>query len=206
MFVNDIFFSIQGESTFAGLPCIFIRLAGCNLNCLYCDTPESREDGTDYTLEQILSTIRNYNCSLVEITGGEPLLQSETIVLMEKLHAENYTVLLETNGSISLREVPNHVHAIVDVKLPGSGREDTFLPENIFLLKTGRDELKFVILDRADFDHAVKFISENKLFNYILLFSPVSDKLNPAVLADWIMKSGLPLRLNLQLHKLLNLK
>jgi 7-carboxy-7-deazaguanine synthase len=206
MNICDIFFSLQGESTYAGLPCIFIRLAGCNLRCRYCDTPESFDVGQDFDLDQILLEIRKYPCQLVELTGGEPLLQSGSLELMEQLATEGYQVLLETNGSLSIQTVPSTVQIIIDVKLPGSGQPDCFLLSNLQWLKAGRDELKFVVSHRADFDAALAFIQAHDLYKHTLLFSPVTGELDPAALAAWIMETGLPLRLNLQLHKLLNLK
>ncbi len=206
MNICDIFFSLQGESTFAGLPCTFIRLAGCNLRCAYCDTPESFQDGVVYSFEQILSEVRKFGCKLVEITGGEPLLQPETIELMERLNAEGYLILLETNGSHSIQQVQSFVHIIIDVKLPGSGHPDSFHMPNLQWLKENWDELKFVITDRADFDAAIKFINANNLQKHTLLFSPAAEQLKPSILTDWIKTTGLPIRLNLQLHKLLKIK
>ena len=206
MNICEIFYSLQGESTYAGLPCIFIRLAGCNLRCKYCDTPQCYEDGKEQTIEDILDEISPYNCKLIEITGGEPLLQVETIELMESLHKAGYKILLETNGSQSIQPVPSFVHIIIDVKLPGSGHPQSFLRDSLLWLKPGWDEIKFVVSDRADFDSAFTFIKLNNLTEHILLVSPVAEKLTPSVLADWIKQSDLPLRLNLQLHKFLAIK
>jgi 7-carboxy-7-deazaguanine synthase len=206
MQICEIFHSLQGESTYAGLPCIFIRLAGCNLRCSYCDTPQSWEEGVEYSIDRILEEINQYSSRLVEITGGEPLLQNDCVELMERLKKGGYTVLVETNGSCSVQPVPNSVHLIIDVKLPGSGAGDSFLTDNLQWLKTGWDELKFVVSDRIDFDYALAFIREHKLEEHTLLFSPVTDRLDPVLLTDWILQSGLSLRLNLQLHKLLSLK
>lgn len=206
MNICDIFFSLQGESTFAGLPCVFVRLAGCNLRCEYCDTPESFADGKLYSLDRIVEEVGKYGCKLVEITGGEPLLQDDTIELMERLNAAGFIILLETNGSLSIQKVQSCVHIIIDVKLPSSGHPDSFFMPNLQWLKEDWDEIKFVISDRADFDEAINFITANKLEKHILLFSPVADKLKPAILTDWIKAAGLPIRLNLQLHKLLKIK
>jgi 7-carboxy-7-deazaguanine synthase len=203
MNICEIFYSIQGESTFAGLPCIFIRLSGCNLRCKYCDTIYSYEPGIDYTIDQILQEISQFNSKLVLITGGEPLLQEETIELMECLHTAGYQVLLETNGSQPIQQVPSFVYVILDVKLPGSGYPDSFLMANIDWIKESWDELKFVISDKADFDFACDFIKTQNLMNHKLLFSPITDKLNPAILADWIKELDFPVRLNLQLHKII---
>ena len=141
--ICEIFYSLQGESTYSGLPCIFIRLSGCNLRCSWCDTTYTWSNGKEMSIEQILQEIRKYPCSLVEITGGEPLLQKRTIELMEILHQEKYRILLETNGTQSLQNVPDYVVKIVDVKCPGSGFGESFLMENLnFLLPV--DEIKFV--------------------------------------------------------------
>ncbi len=205
MNITEIFFSLQGESTFSGLPCIFIRLAECNLRCTYCDTPHSLHTGTAYSLKQILELTESNPCRLAEVTGGEPMLQPEAIDLMQLLLDKGYTVLLETNGSLPLKAVPASVHIITDVKLPGSGQAESFLEENLSCLQPGKDEIKFVCTDKADFDYAVAFIRKHDLIRHTLLFSAVTDRLEPALLADWILHSGLPLRLNLQLHKLLNI-
>lgn len=206
MNICEIFFSLQGESTFAGLPCIFIRTSGCNLRCNYCDTTYSFASGREFTIDEIMQEISPYACNLVEITGGEPLLQPDVIELMQKLDTAGYTILLETNGSLPLLNLLHSVHIITDVKLPGSGSGGSFLPNNLARLKPGHDEIKFVVADREDFDIAIAFIMDNQLLRHTLLFSPVSDKLEPAILAEWIKQSGLPLRLNLQLHKLLNFR
>lgn len=206
MQICEIFYSLQGESTYAGLPCIFIRLAGCNLLCNYCDTPLSHEEGCEYSLDRIMEEIKTYPAKLVEITGGEPLLQSDCLQLTESLEQAGYTLLMETNGSLSVQPVSNAVHLIIDVKLPGSGAGGSFLTDNLQWLKAGWDEIKFVVSDRADFEYTLAFVREHKLEKHILLVSPVTDRLDPATLAEWILQSGLPLRLNLQLHKLLKLK
>lgn len=205
MKICEIFFSIQGESSFAGLPCIFIRLADCNLRCSYCDTPQSYENGEEYTLEEVMEEIGRFDCKLVEVTGGEPLLQKEVIELMDTLNSAGYKILLETNGSQSVENVPSFVRIIIDVKLPGSGHPDSFLTANLQWLKDGWDEIKFVITDRLDFDTALAFIENNNLNPNYYLFSPVTDKLKPVVLAEWIKETGLPLRLNLQLHKIIDI-
>ncbi|HOD18379.1 MAG TPA: radical SAM protein [Candidatus Cloacimonadota bacterium] len=205
MKVTDIFFSLQGESTFAGLPCIFIRLSRCNLRCSYCDTKESWTDGIDMTIEQILDAVNQFPCQLVELTGGEPLLQSDAVKLMNLLSNKGYTVLLETNGSLPLQTLPSSVHIICDVKLPGSGHPDSFLISNLQRLNPHYDELKFVVSNKSDFDFAVRFIKTNRLQDFTLLFSPVYNSLDASLLAEWILASGLPLRLNLQLHKLIGL-
>jgi len=203
--VNEIFYSLQGESTFAGKPCIFIRLSGCNLSCSYCDTRYALDEGYEMEVGEILAKVESYPCELVEITGGEPLCQPESIKLMDKLLAQNYNVLLETNGSIDLADVPDEVIKIVDVKLPGSGCWGSFIWDNLDFLECW-DELKFVISDREDYVAAVGFLDEHDLWQHEVLFSPVSDRLAPSLLAEWILKDALQVRLQLQLHKLLDIK
>ena len=203
MQICEIFFSLQGESSYAGLPCIFIRLAGCNLTCNYCDTAYSREPGRDYCLDEILREIGKHDCKLVEITGGEPLLQQEVLELMEHLEKHNYTVLLETNGTQSIQNVPNFVHVIIDVKLEGSGHSGSFMEANLQWLRQGWDEIKFVVSDETDFGAAISFLKQHRLSGHTILFSPVWEKLQLPQLADWIKQTGMPLRLNLQLHKVI---
>ena len=203
--VNEIFYSLQGESTFAGKPCIFIRLSGCNLSCSYCDTRYALDEGYEMEVGEILAKVESYPCELVEITGGEPLCQPESIKLMDKLLAQNYNVLLETNGSIDLADVPDEVIKIVDVKLPGSGCWGCFFLENLDFLECW-DELKFVISNPEDYVAAVRFLDEHDLWGHEVLFSPVTDRLAPSLLAEWILKDALQVRLQLQLHKLLDIK
>jgi 7-carboxy-7-deazaguanine synthase len=198
----EIFASIQGESTFAGLPCIFIRLAGCNLRCHYCDTKYSYQPKFSLTVDDILKKIKQYApIRLVEITGGEPLLQTEIYDLMKRLQSENYQVLLETNGSLSVKKVPNDVHKIVDVKCPQAGNESSFLTENLQYLDKEKDELKFVLSDQNDYEWAKSFIEKNRLREYKILFSCVFSSLKPKLLAEWMVKDKVPFRLQLQLHK-----
>lgn len=202
--LSEIFYSIQGESTYAGLPCVFIRLAGCNLRCKYCDTTYSYE--TSFSLEpgEILLEIKKYEpVKLVEITGGEPLLQSEIYNLFTILYDNDYKILLETNGSIDLEKVPQYVTKIVDVKCPGSGEENNFLLENLKHISPRKDEIKFVILDRQDYDWAKNFITKHNLQKYIILFSPILEKLKLKKLAKWITEDKLPVRMQLQLHKII---
>jgi len=202
--ISEIFCSIQGESTYAGLPCIFIRLAGCNLRCEYCDTTYSHESEINLSIEDILTKVKEYEpVKLIEITGGEPLLQPEVYKLFESLHKNGYNILLETNGSISLKDIPEYVIKIVDVKCPGSGEENSFLLENLEYINKEKDEIKFVLSDNYDYNWAKDFINKYKLFEYEILFSPVSDKLEPQDLAKWIIDDKLPVRLQLQLHKII---
>ena len=202
--ICEILYSLQGESTYSGLPCIFIRLSGCNLRCSWCDTSYAWEEGREFSLEEILKEIRKYPCSLVEITGGEPLLQEESIELMKYLHQEGYRILLETNGTLSLKGVPAYVVKIVDIKCPDSGFSGSFLIENLNYLQS-KDELKFVLASHEDYVFALNFIKDNALEERILLFSPVTNLLAPETLAKWMLEEGVPAHLQLQLHKILHL-
>ena len=200
----EIFASIQGESTYAGLPCVFIRTAGCNLRCRYCDTEYAFDPKFAMEIDEIVNRVRQYApIKLVEITGGEPLLQEETIPLMERLLAEGYRVLLETNGSVLLKDVPDDVHIIMDVKCPGSWEQDSLLQDNILWLKPDRDELKYVLTDRFDYEFALEFIHRYSLVNYTNLLSPVLGELEPEELAGWIMDDRPPVRMQLQLHRII---
>jgi 7-carboxy-7-deazaguanine synthase len=199
--LSEIFLSIQGESTRAGLPCIFIRFAGCNLRCSYCDTQYSYEKSFSLPPDKIVKEITRFQpVRLVEITGGEPLLQEGIYQLFHLIHREGYSILLETNGSLLLAEVPEFVVKIVDIKCPGSLQASSFLQDNIQYL-TPRDELKFVLSDHEDYHFAKKILQDNQLPEMPILFSPVTSRLNPDLLADWIIKDRLPVRLQLQLHK-----
>ena len=202
--VTEIFDSIQGESTWAGIPCTFVRLAGCNLHCRYCDTPQAHQPGVAMDTEEVLRRVREFAHPLVELTGGEPLLQQKTIPLAGALHADGYTVLVETNGSLPLPS-RRDFHAIMDIKTPGSGESDRFCVDNLARLRAG-DEVKFVITDRADFDWAVnalRTLPPLSRRDLPVLFSPVADTLPPSTLADWILEAQLNVRLQIQLHRLL---
>jgi 7-carboxy-7-deazaguanine synthase len=202
--LSEIFLSIQGESTYAGLPCIFIRLAGCNLQCRYCDTTYSYETKFEKSVEQVLEIIKKYDpVKLVEITGGEPLIQSEIYDLFTILNDNDYEILLETNGTIDLKKVPDYVIKIVDVKCPGSGEENSFLLENLEFINKEKDEIKFVLSDNFDYNWSKDFVMKYNLINYEILFSPILDKLEPQELAKWITEDKLPVRMQLQLHKLI---
>jgi 7-carboxy-7-deazaguanine synthase len=198
--VCEIFTSILGESSLAGLPAFFIRLTGCNLRCRWCDTPYAYEGGEEWSVAGLTAAARSAGEGLVLVTGGEPLLQAETGLLLEELSAAGFQVLLETNGSRPIQGVDCRVRRILDVKCPGSGMAEENHWPNLQEL-TPQDEVKFVIQDRADFDYAVKVIREHRLAGRLpLLISPVFGKLPPAEAAAWIVASRLPLRLNLQLH------
>lgn len=202
--VNEIFHSIQGESSHAGRPCAFVRLTGCNLRCAWCDTEYVLYEGEDLTVEQVVERVAAYGCGLVEVTGGEPLMQAEAVELLEQLLAEGYEVLLETGGSLPVNKVPRQVIKIVDFKTPSSG----MVQKNLWsILKdlAPHDEVKFVIGDREDYDWARARLAEYNLTRrHTVLFAPVFGRLEPRTLAEWILADpppGRPVRLQLQLHK-----
>jgi 7-carboxy-7-deazaguanine synthase len=199
--VNEIFHSIQGESTHAGRPCLFIRLAWCNLRCVWCDTAYAFEEGESMTVDEILAEVRAVGCRLVEITGGEPLAQAGVHELMTRLCDEGCEVLLETGGSLDISAVDPRVRRIVDLKCPGSGMEKKNLLSNIDVLGSG-DEVKFVISDRNDFVWSAAMIRRFGLDRRCtVLVSPVFGVLPPADLAQWVLAERLPVRLQLQMHK-----
>jgi 7-carboxy-7-deazaguanine synthase len=200
--INEIFHSIQGESTHTGRPCVFVRLTACDLRCSWCDTPYAFTEGQKMTLDDVLERVEEYGCDLVEITGGEPLLQSDVYPLMEQLLASGKTVMVETGGHRSIRNVPSNVIRIVDVKCPGSGESAKNHWENLDLLSL-RDEVKFVIRDRADYEYAKDVVARYGLLDRTaaVLFSPVHGVLHARELAAWILEDRLPVRLQLQAHK-----
>jgi 7-carboxy-7-deazaguanine synthase len=201
LIINEIFHSIQGESTYSGMPCVFVRLTYCNLRCTYCDTEYAFEEGSAMELSQIVEKVRSYSCRLVEITGGEPLLQDDVYELMTTLCDEGFTVLLETGGSLPIDGVEPRVKRIVDIKCPGSGMAKKNRWENIGQLRAG-DEVKFVIGSREDFDWAADVIGRYDLAKRsIVLMSPVFGDVEPVQLAEWILASGLQVRFQLQAHK-----
>lgn len=199
--VNEIFYSIQGESSKAGLPCVFVRLTYCNLRCTYCDTAYAFYEGSDYSIDDIIKKIDEYKCKLVEITGGEPLFQKESFELMKRLCDEGYEVMLETGGSLPIQDVDKRVKIIMDLKCPSSGMMKKNLYENINFIKP-TDEIKFVIGTREDYDWAKEIISKYDLLNKCtVLFSVVFNQLEPIQLANWILEDKLNVRFQLQLHK-----
>jgi 7-carboxy-7-deazaguanine synthase len=200
--INEIYTSIQGESTHAGRPCTFVRLTACDLRCTWCDTPYAFTEGRKMPLEDVVAEVDRLGCRLVEITGGESLLQKETIPLMERLLADGRGVMLETGGHISLAAVPRAVVKIVDVKCPGSGEADRHHWPNMDLLAP-HDEVKFVIADRVDYEYARDVTRRFALADRCaaVLFSPVHGVLDPKTLSEWILEDHLPVRLQLQLHK-----
>ena len=204
MQVTEIFHSIQGESTYAGLPCVFVRLTGCNLRCTWCDTEYSFYGGEKMTLDQVLEKVRSYGERLVEVTGGEPLLQKEVYPLMERLLGEGYRVLLETSGERSIAQVPREVVKIVDVKCPDSGAAGTFDPTNFDHLAP-HDQVKFVLASRRDYEFARDFIRRHGLVGRVaaVILSPVHGRMDLQELAAWILADRLEVRFGYQLHKLI---
>ncbi len=203
MLVTEIFKSIQGESTFAGRPCVFVRLTGCNLRCHWCDTAYAFYGGERMSVDQVFDRVKELGAPLVEFTGGEPLLQKQEVVLLAKrLLAEGYEVLVETSGERYVGDLPRPVVKVVDVKCPGSGEGDKFCMENLQALER-KDQAKFVILDEADYQYACSFIERHRLSDRVeeIIFSPVFGRLHPLQLAEWILRDGLRVRLGLQLHK-----
>ena len=200
--INEIFHSIQGESTWAGLPCVFVRLSGCDLRCAWCDTAYAFAEGTSRSLDEVMAAVVAFDCPLVEITGGEPLLQEDVYPLMERLLAAGKTVLLETGGHRSTARVPSGVVKIIDVKCPGSGESGRTDWANLDRL-TARDEVKFVLQDQTDYEYARGIVTAHRLAGRCgaVLFSPVHGRLDPRALAEWVLADGLPVRVQLQVHK-----
>ncbi len=199
--INEIFFSIQGEGERSGWPCIFIRLSFCNLRCAWCDSEYTFYEGSEMSIDQIMDSISGYPCKLVEVTGGEPLLQEGANPLMRRLCDAGYEVMLETSGSLDISRVDERVRRIMDLKCPGSGMMTRNRMDNLTLLKA-TDELKFVIKDRLDYEWAKELILREELASICpILFSPVWDAVPFADLAEWILDDGLPVRLQLQIHK-----
>ena len=199
--VTEIFHSIQGESTHTGLPCTFVRVAGCNLECLWCDT--RHECGEPWTVGAVVKKVESFGCKLVEITGGEPLLQPSCPELARQLVDAGHTVLLETNGTRPINVMPPEVICIVDLKCPGSGMTDQIFWPNLGMLGADRDEVKFVVADRADYEWSRDIIKKHTLEKRCadVLISPVWGRVNLEDLAKWILEDRLPVRLQLQLHK-----
>jgi 7-carboxy-7-deazaguanine synthase len=218
MFITEIFKSIQGEGTRAGLPCIFVRLTGCNLRCTWCDTAYAFHGGQKVSVDEVMERVESLSrradgsagVSLIELTGGEPLLQEEVYPLAEQLLAAGYTLMIETSGERYIGRLPKQVIKIVDVKCPDSGEPDTFDPRNLEEL-SANDEVKFVISSRKDYEFAREFSREHRLAERVheVLFSPVHDDpngkwrgLEPRELVEWMLEDGLQVRLGLQLHKI----
>ncbi len=204
MKICELFASIQGESTYAGTPCTFIRLSGCNLRCSYCDTTYSYEEGAEQSIEEILERVRDAGLNLVEITGGEPLLQHEEVAeLTKRLLDAGYRVLIETNGSMSISSLDKRAIVIMDMKTPSSGMSEENDLSNFAYLKPD-DEIKFVISNRNDYSWSKKMVIEHGLSKRCtVLFSPAACSINPRELAGWILQDRLEVRLNMQLHKII---
>ena len=201
--VNEIFYSIQGESTHAGRPCVFIRLTYCNLRCTYCDTTYVFFEGKEKSMDEIVDEVKSYHCPLVEITGGEPLIQKNVYLLIEILGEQGFEILLETAGHMDISAVDRRVKIILDLKCPSSGESSKILWKNLDHLKP-LDEIKFVISDRTDFDWAVETVKKYNLHKkWTVLFSPVMEKIEKQHLAEWILQTHLPVRLQLQMHKII---
>jgi 7-carboxy-7-deazaguanine synthase len=200
--INEIFHSIQGESTHAGRPCVFVRLTACDLRCSWCDTPYAFTEGHKMPLEEIVAQVKAFDCPVVEITGGEPLLQKNVYPLMQRLLNDGLTVMLETGGHMSLEQVPAGVVRVIDVKCPGSGESHRNDWTNMDRL-VHTDELKFVIRDRTDYDFAKATVTKHGLPGRVAAvhFSPVHGVLEAKHLAEWILRDRLMVRLQLQVHK-----
>ena len=202
LIVNEIFYSIQGESTYAGLPCVFVRLTGCNMRCAYCDTAYAYDEGHSMRISEILDSIGAFHCNMVEVTGGEPLLQDKTPHLISSLLRKDYQVLMETNGSFDIRMADSRCVRVMDVKCPSSGEHEKCDLRNFRHLGK-RDQIKFVIGNRQDYEYARGML--NKVPSSIptgnLLLSPIRENLAPAELAGWILEDRLKARLHLQLHR-----
>jgi 7-carboxy-7-deazaguanine synthase len=203
LIVNEITLSIQGEGTRAGIPCVLVRLTGCNLDCSWCDTPHARTEGDEMSVDEILAQAARLGCGLVELTGGEPLYQDQAAGLLEAFCDAGFETLLETNGSLDISQVDERVVRIVDFKCPGSGESDQILWANVEQLRLA-DEAKFVIADREDYNFARDAIAKHSLGDRCtVIFSPAAGHLDPADLARWILQDNLPVRLGVQLHKII---
>jgi len=199
--VNEIFFSIQGESSRTGLPCVFVRLTYCNLRCSYCDTEYAFYEGSDFSIDEIINKVKSYSCNLVEITGGEPLMQNECLNLMKKLCDSGFDVMLETGGSLPIDSVDPRVMIIMDLKCPSSGMMKKNLYDNIELLKK-IDEVKFVISNREDYDWSKEILTKYQINKKCdILFSVVFGLLEPITIVNWILEDKLNVRFQLQMHK-----
>ena len=199
--VNEIFNSIQGESSFAGRPCAFVRLMGCPLRCTYCDTEYAFHEGVTKTFDEIFAVLDSYGTRLVELTGGEPLAQPNAIPFLQECEDRGFELMLETSGAFSIHQVPKSVKIILDIKTPGSNESHRNLWDNMGALKAS-DEVKFVVTSRADFDYAVGVATERKLFERCtVLVSPSHGQVSPKDLAQWVIDSKLPFRFQLQMHK-----
>jgi 7-carboxy-7-deazaguanine synthase len=203
--VNEIFYSIQGESSYAGRPCVFVRLTGCNLRCAYCDTQYAYHEGRELEIKDIIAQVSSHKCPLVEVTGGEPLIQKQTPFLVKILVEKGYTVLVETNGSQDISQIDERCIRILDIKCPSSGEEENNDLENLRRL-TDKDEIKFVIGGREDYEFAkniLEYQGRSPFIRNLVHFSPLFEKIEPRLLAEWILEDCLDVRLHVQLHKII---
>ncbi len=201
--VNELFVSIQGESSYAGIPCIFIRLTGCNLRCSYCDTAYAYDEGSEMSLTEIIKIVKRHECRNVCITGGEPLLQENINKLINLLKKSNFNVYIETNGSRNIDTLPKGIVRVVDIKCPGSGMDQEIDWKNIERLRS-KDEVKFIISSKSDYEWAKKITRKYNIIDRVtVLFGLVHGRLKPKTLAGWILKDKLDVRLQLQLHKII---
>lgn len=201
--INEIFYGIQGESTYAGERCVFIRTTGCNLRCAYCDTQYAFEEGSLRDIPSILEEVKKSQCSLVTVTGGEPLEAKGTIELLSVLRKNSYRVLLETNGTLPLNEIPEGVVVIMDIKCPSSGYGDKTCWDNLNILSP-KDEIKFVLCDATDYQWAIRIVGKYRLNEkHTVLFSPASPQLEARALSQWILRDHAPVKLQPQLHKII---
>lgn len=201
--VNEIFLSLQGEGARTGLPCVLVRLAGCNLRCRWCDTAYAWDEGRDMTLPAILGQVAQFGCPRVELTGGEPLLQPAAADLLQRFCQTGYETLVETNGSLDISALDERIARILDIKCPSSGHCHANRWDNLRCLRP-RDEVKFVIAGRGDYDYARSVVQEHRLTGRAaIVFSPVREALEPSTLAEWILADKIDVRLGLQLHKIL---
>ena len=208
--ISEIFYSIQGESTYSGLPTVFVRTYGCNLRCHYCDTKFSYTDETascDMSPQNILDKINSYpHINILQITGGEPLLQEDIYDLFSLLNKNNFTILLETNGSISVKNVPDYVCKVVDIKTPSSGFPDSFVISNLNHINPIKDNLKFVLSDINDYNWMKDFIKKHNIYGQHVLISTAFSLINPKIIINKILEDGLNVRFQLQLHKYTDIK
>ena len=202
MVITEIFKSIQGESTFAGLPCVFVRFTGCNLRCHWCDTAYAFHGGQKMTVDEVMARVNQLGEKLVELTGGEPLLQEDVYPLTVRMLAEQFQVLIETSGERFIGRLPRAVTKVLDVKCPGSGEVEKFCLDNLVALQR-KDQIKFVILDEVDYLYACEFITRHNLNSRVdeVILSPVFGQMSSRQLAEWILRDGLRVRLGLQIHK-----
>jgi 7-carboxy-7-deazaguanine synthase len=200
--LNEIFYSVQGESSYAGRPCVFVRLTACDLRCSWCDTPYAFHEGTRRQLDDVLDEVDGFDCPLGEVSGGEPLLQEGVYPLMQRLLERGKTVLLETGGHRSTERVPEQVVTVIDVKCPGSGEQEKMHWTNLDRLRP-HDEVKFVVKDRVDYEYAREVMRRYRLADRAAAvhLSPVHGVLNPRTLSEWVLADNLPVRVQLQLHK-----